>query len=90
MIIHGRAPALSDLHRGVRGGRQKANSELPPRVKGVFMATRRANGESSIFKGPDDRWHGWVSLGYRLDGRVASLILVSEAAPRDPLLDVMR
>lgn len=31
--------------------------------------SRRANGESSIFKGADGRWHGWVSCGTAPDGR---------------------
>ena len=31
--------------------------------------TRKANGESSIYKGDDGRWHGWVSLGKRERGK---------------------
>jgi integrase len=33
------------------------------------MANRRANGESSIYKATDGRWHGWVSVGLRPDGK---------------------
>jgi integrase len=32
--------------------------------------TRVSNGESSIFLGADDRWHGYVTMGYRTDGRI--------------------
>ncbi len=32
------------------------------------MAGRTASGESSIFKGYDGRWHGFVSLGLKRDG----------------------
>ncbi|MDP9459310.1 MAG: site-specific integrase [Actinomycetota bacterium] len=31
--------------------------------------TKRANGESSIVKGDDGRWHGWVSMGLKEGGR---------------------
>ena len=31
--------------------------------------TRKSNGESSIYKGDDGRWHGWVSLGLREHGK---------------------
>ncbi|MEV0723932.1 tyrosine-type recombinase/integrase [Micromonospora purpureochromogenes] len=30
---------------------------------------RKANGRSSIFKGSDDRWHGYVSMGVKDNGR---------------------
>src|SRR6476661_2561508 len=33
------------------------------------MAGRASNGESTIYKGADGRWHGYVSVGYRLNGR---------------------
>jgi integrase len=29
------------------------------------MATRTANGESSVYKGADGRWHGWVTVGLK-------------------------
>src|SRR3954447_23205334 len=32
------------------------------------MAGRASNGESTIYKGADGRWHGYVSVGFRLDG----------------------
>ncbi len=31
--------------------------------------TKRANGESSIVKGDDGRWHGWVSMGLKEGGK---------------------
>src|SRR3954469_9513190 len=34
------------------------------------MAGRVSNGESTIYKGADGRWHGYVSVGYKLDGRL--------------------
>src|ERR1700712_6131480 len=34
------------------------------------MTGRAANGESTIFKGADGRWHGYVSVGYKLNGRL--------------------
>src|SRR3954470_8206596 len=33
------------------------------------MAERASNGESTIYKGADGRWHGYVSVGYKLDGK---------------------
>lgn len=33
------------------------------------MRSRVANGRSSIFRGADGRWHGYVSMGSRNDGR---------------------
>jgi integrase len=33
------------------------------------MGTRRANGESSIYKGADGRWHGYVSAGLDIEGK---------------------
>src|SRR5215213_10288978 len=32
------------------------------------MAGRASNGESTIYKGADGRWHGYVSVGFTLDG----------------------
>src|SRR4051794_40637572 len=32
------------------------------------MAGRASNGESTIYRGADGRWHGYVSVGFRLDG----------------------
>jgi integrase len=32
------------------------------------MAGRASNGESTIYKGTDGRWHGYVSVGFKLDG----------------------
>src|SRR3954463_379693 len=32
------------------------------------MAGRASNGESTIYKGADGRWHGYVSVGFKLDG----------------------
>ena len=34
------------------------------------MAGRASNGESTIYKGADGRWHGYVSVGYKLNGRL--------------------
>src|SRR3954468_14655021 len=34
------------------------------------MAERASNGESTIFKGADGRWHGYVSVWFRLDGKL--------------------
>ena len=34
------------------------------------MTGRASNGESTIFKGADGRWHGYVSVGYKLNGRL--------------------
>src|SRR6478735_9250234 len=34
------------------------------------MSGRASNGESTIFKGADGRWHGYVSVGYKLNGRL--------------------
>src|SRR3954465_1030151 len=34
------------------------------------MAGRASNGESTIYKGADGRWHGYVSVGFTLDGRL--------------------
>ncbi|MEU3272536.1 tyrosine-type recombinase/integrase [Saccharomonospora sp. NPDC006951] len=31
--------------------------------------TRRPNGASSVYEGADGKWHGWVSMGIRDDGR---------------------
>ena len=31
--------------------------------------TKRANGESSIVKGDDGRWHGYVSMGLKEGGK---------------------
>ena len=33
------------------------------------MAERASNGESTIFKGADGRWHGYVSVGFTVDGK---------------------
>jgi integrase len=30
---------------------------------------RKPNGRSSIYQGADGRWHGWVTMGVRADGR---------------------
>jgi integrase len=32
------------------------------------MAGRASNGESTIYKGADGRWRGYVSVGFTLDG----------------------
>src|SRR4051794_41944150 len=32
------------------------------------MAGRASNGESTIYKGADGRWHGYVTVGFKLDG----------------------
>ena len=32
------------------------------------MPGRASNGESTIYKGADGRWHGYVSIGFTLDG----------------------
>src|SRR6195952_1834694 len=34
------------------------------------MTGRASNGESTIFKGADGRWHGYVSVGFKLNGRL--------------------
>src|SRR6476469_6118169 len=34
------------------------------------MTGRASNGESTIFKGADGRWHGYVSVGYKLNCRL--------------------
>ena len=34
------------------------------------MAGRASNGESTIYKGADGRWHGCVSVGFTLDGKL--------------------
>lgn len=31
--------------------------------------TRQPNGRSSIYQGSDGRWHGWVTMGTKADGR---------------------
>jgi integrase len=33
------------------------------------MAGRRANRESSVFKGADGQWHGWITVGTKANGR---------------------
>jgi integrase len=33
------------------------------------MAGRASNGESTIYKGADARWHGYVSVGFKANGR---------------------
>src|SRR5687768_6023133 len=33
------------------------------------MVGRASNGESSIHKGADGRWHGYVSVGFKANGR---------------------
>src|SRR3954469_25214289 len=34
------------------------------------MSGRASNGESTIYKGADGRWHGFVSVGFTLDGNL--------------------
>ena len=34
------------------------------------MAGRASNGESTINKGADGRWHGYVTVGFTLDGKL--------------------
>src|SRR3954453_18068663 len=34
------------------------------------MAGRASNGETTIYKGADGRWHGYVSVGFTLDGKL--------------------
>ena len=33
------------------------------------MAGRASNGESTIYKGADGRWHGYFSVGFTLTGK---------------------
>lgn len=33
------------------------------------MATRKPNGRSSIYQGADGSWHGYVTVGFKADGR---------------------
>jgi integrase len=33
------------------------------------MAGRSGNGESTIYKGADGRWHGYVSVGFTATGK---------------------
>jgi integrase len=48
---------------------RSAKLELQPTTQGGPMAGRASNGESTIYKGADGRWHGYVSVGFTLDGR---------------------
>ena len=34
-----------------------------------MSGTRKPNGRSSIYLGSDGKWHGWVTMGVRADGR---------------------
>src|SRR4051794_17288117 len=34
------------------------------------MAGRASNGESTIYKGADGRWHGYITVGFKLDGKL--------------------
>ena len=34
-----------------------------------MSGTRKPNGRSSIYLGGDGKWHGWVTMGVRADGR---------------------
>src|SRR3712207_8545018 len=34
----------------------------------TLFRSRASNGESTIYKGADGRWHGYVSVGFKLDG----------------------
>ena len=34
------------------------------------MSGRSSNGRSSIYQGADGRWHGWVTMGTKPDGRL--------------------
>src|SRR3954464_11327223 len=43
------------------------------------MAGRASNGESTIFKGADGRWHGYVSVGFKLDGALDRRHVTSKA-----------
>src|SRR4051794_10536997 len=45
-------------------------TEPPAETQGQPMTRRASNGESTIFKGADGRWHGYVSVGFRLDGKL--------------------
>ena len=33
------------------------------------MSTKRSSGEPTIFKGTDGRWHGWITVGMRANGK---------------------
>lgn len=33
------------------------------------MSGRKPNGRSSIYQGSDGKWHGWVTMGTRADGK---------------------
>src|SRR5919206_2684715 len=43
------------------------------------MAARASNGESTIFKGAEGRWHGYVSVGFTLDGKLDRRHVSSES-----------
>src|SRR3954453_9420668 len=47
------------------GEREATNS----RTRRTTAPRSRASGESSIFKGDDGRWHGFVSMGKKDNGR---------------------
>src|SRR3954464_13258251 len=47
------------------GEREAADS----RTRGTTASRSRASGESSIFRGEDGRWHGFVSMGKKENGR---------------------
>src|SRR4051794_9150046 len=55
--------------RGTGGLRQTA---LPPSGSSQRtsdrMAGRASNGESTIYRRADGRWHSYVSVGFKLDG----------------------
>ncbi len=36
------------------------------------MTGRASNGESTIHQGADERWHGYVSVSFKLDRRYVS------------------
>src|ERR1700712_1410611 len=52
------------------------------------MTGRASNGESTIFKGADGRWHGWVSVGFKLNGKPDRRHV--SAKTRAPVVDKVR
>src|ERR1700712_6098992 len=52
------------------------------------MTGRASNGESTIFKGADGRWHGWVSVGFKLNGKPDRRHV--SAKTRAPVVDQVR
>src|SRR4051794_9957905 len=67
---HQERPHSSRFTCSGEGGEMTDSEERDP---GLLRLTRsqksRASGESSIFKGDDGRWHGFVSMGKKDNGR---------------------